>query len=247
MIAIIFAAGIGSRLKPFTDHHPKALAEVAGKPAIAHAIDKILGSGIERIIINVHHFADQIEACVRTNYPQADISFSDERALLLDTGGALAKISRECLEGYTGPVLVHNADIVTDFPLAPMIEAHEHTGADATILVDPERQSTRRFMFDADNRLHGWVNLTTGATRPDGFSPDDYAPASFGGMHIISHNTLKDIDRYCGVELKPFSITNYYLDRCQQLNICGYTPAKPFRWHDIGNPAKLAAAQADFA
>lgn len=69
MIAIIFAAGIGSRLKPFTDHHPKALAEVAGKPAIAHAIDKILGSGIERIIINVHHFADQIEACVRTNYP----------------------------------------------------------------------------------------------------------------------------------------------------------------------------------
>ena len=86
MIAIIFAAGIGSRLKPFTDHHPKALAEVAGKPAIAHAIDKILGSGIERIIINVHHFADQIEACVRTNYPQADISFSDERALLLDTG-----------------------------------------------------------------------------------------------------------------------------------------------------------------
>ena len=99
----------------------------------------------------------------------------------------------------------------------------------------------------SDNRLHGWVNLTTGATRPDGFSPDDYAPASFGGMHIISHNTLKDIDRYCGVELKPFSITNYYLDRCQQLNICGYTPAKPFRWHDIGDPAKLAAAQADFA
>lgn len=247
MTAIIFAAGIGSRLKPFTDSHPKALAEVAGKPALAHAIDKILDSGITRIIINVHHFAEQVEEYVRSHYPDADISFSDERHKLLDTGGALAKIYRERLDGHCGDVLIHNADIITDFPLSGMFGAHAGSGAGATILVDPNRYSTRRFMFDNCNRLHGWINLTTGATRPQGFDPTAYSPAAFGGVHIVSSDVLEDISLYCGPELRPFSITDYYLDRCHQIHVNGYTPCTTFRWHDIGDPAKLAAARADFA
>ena len=95
MIAIVFAAGIGSRLKPFTDHHPKALAPVGGVPALVRVTDKLRAAGARRIIVNVHHFPEQIRACLRALPYSADVEISDESDRLLDTAGELAKIWRQ--------------------------------------------------------------------------------------------------------------------------------------------------------
>lgn len=241
MTAIIFAAGIGSRLKPFTDSHPKALAPVHGEPAVVGVARKLLAAGADRLIINIHHFPEQIVECIGRCDFAPQVTFSDESALLLDTGGALAKIAvehPELLDG--GPVMVHNADIYTDFPMAQMLAAHKKAGADATVLVDGQRSSTRHFLFDADGRLHGWENTDKGITRPDGLDTAALRAAAFGGVHIISPTVLRDLAAI-GCE-RPFSITDWYIDNCTQRHIHAYTPSAPYRWHDIGTPEKLAAA-----
>jgi len=136
MTGVIFAAGIGSRLKPFTDFHPKALAEVHGEPAVVGVARKLLAAGADRLIINIHHFPEQIVECIGCCAFASKVTFSDESALLLDTGGALAKIAHDeprILD--EGPVVVHNADIYTDFPIEEMVAEHKACGADATILV----------------------------------------------------------------------------------------------------------------
>lgn len=245
MTGIIFAAGIGSRLKPFTDSHPKALAPLGGVPMAVRVATKLLAAGADALIVNVHHFADQVEACLRAQ-PFADaVSFSDERSLLLDTGGALSRIAAEHPQLMMGtePVIVHNADIYTDFPISEMLASHVSSGADVTLLVDPARPSTRNFLFDTHARLHGWTNDTTGAVKPADLDTAGLRRAAFGGVHIISPRALKLIgEAGCG---KPFSVTDWYLQHCTDLDIRAYTPSQPYRWHDIGTPEKLAAAEAD--
>lgn len=249
MTGIIFAAGIGSRLKPFTDSHPKALAPVGGDTALGLAVDKMTAAGIEDIIVNVHHFAGQVEDFLRHRNTTARIHISDERSRLLDTGGALVKMYRESEILRTmpddEPVIVHNADIVTDFPLNELTEFASQF--DAAILVDPVRTTTRHFLFDPQSReLRGWNNTSTGAVRPADLSAKRLLQAAFGGVHALKPKVFRALDAYCGAELRPFSITDFYIETCRELRTGAYIPAAPYRWHDIGTPEKLAAARADF-
>lgn len=247
MIAVIFAAGIGSRLKPFTDSHPKALAPLGGEPVLVRVARKLLDAGARRIIVNVHHFPQQI-VDVLAAQPFADrIEISDESDLLLDTGGALCRIGRQSAAFASvddnEPVVAHNADIYTDFPLDEMLAAHKAGGADATILVDPARSSTRHFLFDKGGALRGWENTAKGITRPDALDTAGLTAAAFGGVHVLSPAVVR---RLASEPLRPFSITDWYIDRCGDTAIRAFTPSAPFHWHDIGTPEKLAAAQTLF-
>lgn len=245
MKAVVFAAGIGSRLKPFTDYHPKALAMIAGKPLLGHVLDKISAVGFDEVVVNVHHFPEQISAYLLSYYP--NVRISDESALLLDTAGALAKIFRERIFGTPigegEPVLVHNADIYTDFDISEMLAAHH--GCDATLLVDPNRKSSRELLFD-DGRMKGWHNVKTGEFRPTECNTDDILHgAAFGGVHILSGDTIKEVDAYVGAELRPVGIVDYYVATCHERDFRAFTPAAPYKWFDIGTPQKLELARAD--
>jgi MurNAc alpha-1-phosphate uridylyltransferase len=157
--AMIFAAGLGTRLKPFTNHHPKALAMVNGKSLLQRNVAYCLGFGIESIIVNVHHFAQQIiDEVQKNNGWGADISFSDETDELLETGGGMyhAKNFFESNEDF----VVLNADILTNLPLQEMMNFHTINKPLATLAVS-NRLSTRSFIFNDQNRLIGWQNSTT--------------------------------------------------------------------------------------
>lgn len=251
MIGIVFAAGIGSRLKPFTDSHPKALVQVAGDAVLGHAIRRLAAAGAGGVVVNVHHFPEQIRSYLAERDFGVPVEISDETGRLLDTGGALAKMARESrlLAGLPAetPVAVQNADIITDFPLADMLEQHRRSGADATVLVDGARRSTRAFLFGDDGRLRGWHNSATGQTKPASLSiAGGLRPAPFGGAHILRRGLLDTIASRFEGEIEPFSITDWYLDNCGEFRILGYTPARPYRWHDVGTLEKLAAARLDF-
>ena len=250
MIAIIFAAGIGSRLKPFTDSHPKALAPVAGVPALVRVADKLRAAGARKIIVNVHHFADQVRTCLSTLPYAVDIEVSDETDLLLDTGGALVAMWRRGEVLRSAPededVVVHNADIITDFDINAFCRARHQSAADVAILVDPARKSTRRFLFDGEKYLRGWENIPKGIVRPAGLDTNGLTEASFGGVHVITPAFIASMAESAPEPLAPFSIVDTYLNECSHTKILGYTPSESFRWHDIGTPEKLQAADLAF-
>ncbi|MBR5193864.1 MAG: NTP transferase domain-containing protein, partial [Bacteroidaceae bacterium] len=157
MKAMIFAAGLGTRLKPLTDHMPKALVPVAGKPMLEHVILKLIASGFDEIVINVHHFAEQIiEFLKEKNTFGIKIWISDETEELLDTGGGIKKASSLLNE----PFLVHNADILSNVDLKALYDFHIASENDATLLVSP-RKTVRYLLFDQTTRLCGWINKDT--------------------------------------------------------------------------------------
>lgn len=241
MKALIFAAGLGTRLRPLTNDRPKALVEVAGRPMLEHVVRHLVGYGFRDIVVNVHHFGQQIIDFLEANNGfGANISISDERGELLDTGGGILK-ARPLLDDGE-PFLVHNADIMTDLNLAEFYNYHLHHRADATLLV-ADRKTSRYFVFDADRRLQGWENVTTGETRPAGFAPGDrQLQLAFGGLHVISPSVFDALGGY--TDEHKFSITPFYVDQCRNLKIMGYTPDVAYRWFDIGSPEKLAQAEA---
>lgn len=246
MKAMIFAAGLGTRLKPFTLHHPKALVEVGGKPMLQHVIENIARAGIHQIIINVHHFADQIAGFVSANHNFGqEILISDETDELLDTGGGLLNV-RSFLDCEKEPFLVHNADILTDLPLRYLIDSHCASGADVTLLAD-RRTSQRQLWFSAEEkRLRGWSNSATGASLPPGYDPSLTAdtPLAFGGVHVISPSIFPYLE---AVDKKAFPIVPVYVSACRQLNIRAYQPeAGSYRWFDIGKPEALERARESF-
>ena len=159
MNALIFAAGLGTRLKPLTDTMPKAMVPVNGKPLLQILIEKLKTIGVTKVVINVHHFAQQIIDFVNANDSFGiDIRFSDETDMLLETGGGLKKASQ--LFDDKSPVLVHNVDILSNADLSALYEEAKHT----TLLVS-ERQTQRYLLFDDNNRLVGWTNIATGEVK----------------------------------------------------------------------------------
>ena len=249
MKAMIFAAGFGTRLKPFTLHHPKALVPVDGKPMLRRVIENIAAAGVTEIVVNVHNFADQIENYLAENHNFGlDIRISDERALLLDTGGGLLKaadILKSMGRPYD-PILLHNADILTDLPLAQMCRYHEQSGADATLLCS-HRESSRTLWFDsAESTLRGWQNRSTGEYRPATFTPsasDDATP--FDGIHIINPAILDLLEKYNGgADAKPFSIIPFYLSVLGKAKIRRFLLPEGCQWLDVGSSEKLQAAEA---
>lgn len=250
MKGIVFAAGIGSRLKPFTDSHPKALAEVGGTPVLGRAIQRLADAGATGVVVNVHHFADQIRRYLSETDLGVPVEISDETELLLDTAGGLAKMARESqiIASATAsePIVVHNADIVTDFSIASMVDAHTESGADVTLLVDERRASSRAFLFDDSSYLRGWYNAKTGAIKPEGIDTAGLRVAAFGGVHVMSRAMMELISTQAGAIIQPYSVTDWYLANLPTLKIASYTPPRPYRWHDIGTPEKLEAARQDF-
>lgn len=245
MKGIVFAAGIGTRLKPFTDHHPKALAPIGNTTALGYVINRLITAGADAIVVNIHHFASQVAEWIAAQHYAVPIELSDESDMLLDTGGALAKIYRESKLisqiGEDEPIVVHNADIITDFPIAEMVEASRL--AQGVILADPERVTTRRFLFDSEGWLRGWTNSNTSACRPDGIDVATFFPAAFDGVHCLRKAMLRRISDWCG-ELHPVSITDFYIEQCTAGDdVKRYTPSAPFHWYDIGTPERLATAQ----
>ena len=212
MKAMIFAAGLGTRLRPLTDHMPKALVPVAGKPMLERVILRLKEAGFNEITVNIHHFGEQIIDFLRThdNFG-TEIHISDERGMLLDTGGGLLK-ARPLLDSADGePVLLHNADIVTDIPLDRM----ELGGADALLLTS-ERNSSRRLTFDRAGRLTGWHNLFTGETKGNPAPAD--RQLAFGGIHLISPTLFDALEEYAPAG-EPFSLTPFYIANARRLEI----------------------------
>lgn len=241
---MVFAAGMGTRLRPLTDHKPKALVEVGGVPMIKRVILRLKSAGATEIVVNVHHLGNMIVDYLKANDNfGCEIHISDESGLLLDTGGGILN-ARRWLDG-TEPFIVHNADIITDLDLKEMYESHLRSGADASLLV-ADRNTSRYLMFDNDRRLHGWINRSTGETRPQGFvdDPAKYTPLAFGGIHVVSPSVFPTLASYSDTEV--FSIIPYYLSECNDLRFVGYIPEQPYRWCDIGKIETLKEAERIF-
>lgn len=240
MKAMIFAAGLGTRLRPLTDHTPKALVPVAGQPMLQRVMLRLKEAGFDDITINIHHFGQQIIDFLQANGNFGlTVHVSDERELLLDTGGGIWK-ARPFLEGNE-PFLVHNADILTDLDLAAFYRHHQESGADATLLVS-QRKSSRYLLFDKEHRLHGWTNRSTGEVLPEGldYATGNYQELAFGGVHVMSPSVFAAMksDGWSG----KFSIIPFYLKACQQLRIQGY-PLQEVKWFDVGKLETLQQAE----
>ncbi|MBQ7690683.1 MAG: nucleotidyltransferase family protein [Muribaculaceae bacterium] len=243
MKAMVFAAGLGTRLRPLTNHRPKALVEVGGATMLERVLVRLRQAGFTDVTVNVHHFAQMVIdfLSAHDNFG-LDIHVSDERELLLDTGGGILA-ARRWLDGDE-PFLVHNADILTDLDLNAFYRSHEHGGAMATLLVK-QRETQRYFVFDRNDRLQGWVNKKTGETRPDGFrhEPAVQQELAFGGLHVISPAIFPLLERHAATAGAVFSITPFYIEICRRQLVKGYHPAAPYRWLDVGKPETLAQAQ----
>ena len=236
MKAMIFAAGLGTRLKPLTDSMPKALVPVAGKPMLEHVIEKLKSVGFDEIIINVHHFADQIKDFLKANDDFGiTIHISDETDMLLDTGGGIKKAAPY----FNEPVLIHNVDILSNIDLKELYDYHLSSGNDSTLLVSP-RKTVRYLLFNESHRLCGWVNNATLQTQPQGFvyQPEIQQEYAFSGIHVISPSLFKAMgNEWTG----KFSIMDFYLQTCKELKIGGY-PKEDLQIIDIGKPETLAQA-----
>ncbi|MDD2512275.1 MAG: nucleotidyltransferase family protein [Proteiniphilum sp.] len=231
MKAMIFAAGLGTRLKPLTDTMPKALVPVGGKPLLQHIIEKLKSAGFDEIIINLHHFPDQIIDFVETHHHfDIRIEFSDEREQLLDTGGGIKKASW-FFEDHK-PFLIHNVDILSDIDLQKLYEAHTQSCPTAT-LVCSKRKTSRYLLFDSDNRLKGWTNEKTGEVKspfPD-IHPDHYNKLAFSGIQMLQPSILRYMQHFPD----KFSIIDFYLSVCAKERVAGYMPVN-LKMIDVGKP-----------
>lgn len=243
MKGMIFAAGLGTRLKPFTLEHPKALVEVGGKPMLQHVAERMIAAGIDEIIINVHHFANQIvDFVTQNNMFSVKVVFSDESDCLLDTGGAIAKVAP--IVGDDS-LLVCNADIMTDVDIQGLIDAHTEFDADATLLVD-KRDSSRQLFFDSDCNLLGWQNLATEETRPNGFTPNNAMNMfAFGGIHIVGPRLISALARFGDIN-RVFPVMPFYINSLLEFKIKSYRPTADYHWFDVGKPETLSKARAIF-
>jgi NDP-sugar pyrophosphorylase family protein len=235
MKAMIFAAGLGTRLRPLTDKVPKAMVEVGGKPMLQRVIEHCIDAGYNELVINVHYLADQIEEFIRQKQSfGVHIHISDEREALLETGGGLWKAQR-FLEGDE-PFLLCNADVFTNIDLGKFRLSHIHDGRLATLAVR-NRNSSRQLLFDQNGFLGGKINHSTGEKIVKRLS-ENFTEFAFSGYHIIS----PEIFRY-PTRSGKFSITDVYLDLCATHHIGAYQHDDDI-WVDIGNLEKLAEANA---
>jgi MurNAc alpha-1-phosphate uridylyltransferase len=232
MKAMIFAAGLGTRLKPFTDHHPKALAEVNGKTLLEHTIKYLQRVGIEDVIVNVHHFADQIEEVINENSGFGSwVTVSDERKEVLETGGGLLKATPY----FTGdePFVVINVDVLTNLDLGKMIEQHNNSDALATLAV-MKRDSSRQLLFDEHMLLCGWANNSTGEQKISREVVSMF-PFAFSGVQVLSPKIL-DMP-FSG----KFSMIDVYLYFAKTEVIKGYDHSGNI-FIDVGKPESLEQA-----
>jgi N-acetyl-alpha-D-muramate 1-phosphate uridylyltransferase len=239
MRAMLFAAGLGTRLKPFTDKHPKALAPVNGKPLLQRNIEYFKKSGINEFIINTHHFADQIESFLQEhdNFG-VHITLSHEVGEPLETGGGLMKASW-FFEAKSIPFLVMNADILTDLNLGNMLNYHNDHKPLATLAVT-NRKSSRNFLFNDDMILCGWMNNSTGETRMARPGEKNLRPGAFTCVHIIEPAIFPLVK-----QKGKFSIIDTYLDLAKDQDIRGFFHNQDCVI-DVGRPESIIEAEKYF-
>lgn len=234
---MIFAAGLGTRLRPLTNDRPKALVEVAGKTLLEHNILKLKAAGCNHLVVNVHHFADQIIEFIN-NHDRfgIDIKISDERNLLLDTGGGIKKALS--LFDETAPILIHNVDIISDIDLRLLYNQHLEKKSSsarqlgATLAIN-QRKTSRYLMFDNQRCLCGWTNVSTGEVK--GETGEKYA---FSGIHIVDPQLAPALLKQ---EAEVFPIIGFYLSVCTDLSLYGADVSlQP--WVDCGKPESLDKA-----
>jgi len=233
MKAMILAAGLGTRFKPWTDSHPKALAQVNGRSLLERNIRYLQQYGIYDVMLNVHHFADQVLNAVHSNRGWGSrVSISDESGELLETGGGLKKAAPYFDQG---PFVLMNVDILTDLDLHRMIRFHGENKPLATLAIT-QRKSSRYFLFDDRGRLCGWRNERTGEEIIA--SPDrELHEKAFSGIHIISPEIFSLIRRQ-----GKFSIVDVYLELAAVQLIFGFDHSGS-RLVDVGRPESVAEAE----
>lgn len=234
---MVFAAGLGTRLRPLTLSRPKALVEVGGEPLLGHVIRKLQAAGFDEIVVNTHHFPDQIISWLSDNYGDS-IKVSDERSLLRDTGGGI-KFARPLLAG--GDFLVHNVDILSNLDLRsiPAID-----GSIATLVVS-KRQTSRYLLFDDSMRLVGWTNVSTGEVRSPwpGLRTEDCHMLAFSGIHLMREGIFDAFDALGFGDVFP--IMDFYVKACREFPIYGFAP-EGLRLLDVGKLDSLQDAERFF-
>ena len=239
MIAMLFAAGLGTRLKPFTDVHPKALAVVNNKTLLQHNIEYLQQFGIRKVVVNVHHFADQIKAIIKENNGWgSEVLISDETNEVLETGGGLLKAAPFFI-GYENIVLM-NVDILTNLNLDKMLAAHKASNAIATLAVT-KRNTSRYFLFNQQNQLCGWMNAATNEVKGvEHFDAKLHQQLAFSGMHIVQTKLLSLMNK-----TRKFSLVDVYLELMKINSIVAYDHSDDL-FIDVGKPESLLAAATMF-
>ena len=229
--AFIFAAGLGTRLKPLTDSKPKALVTVDDKALIDIVIDNLSAQGVGNFVVNVHHFAGQIVDALKN---RNNVAFSDETDLLRDTGGAV-KHTRNLLK--SNYFLVHNVDIISNFSLDFLLR-NMHQNALATLLVS-ERNTSRYLLFNDDMRLVGWTNISTGEVKSPfaNINVDQCRKLAFSGIHLLNPSVHNLMENYP----EKFSIIDFYLNNAAKYEIYGLIQPN-LKLVDVGKVDSLAKA-----
>ena len=249
MKALIFAAGLGTRLKPITDTLPKALVPVCGKPLIEHVARKLKASGVESAVVNVHHFADMIEEWA-DGQDIMPMEVSDEREMLLETGGGVLH-AKPYLEGC-GHFLIHNVDIISDLDIG-WLASQIRPDAMATLLVS-DRVTSRYLLFDPETmRLKGWTNVSTGEVRSP-YADLDVAKCrrlAFSGIHIMSDTVFEALEEYAeshGLDSRNprFPIMDFYISACASHEIRG-VEAHDLHLVDVGKLDTIEIAEREIS
>jgi NDP-sugar pyrophosphorylase family protein len=234
--ALIFAAGKGTRLKPFTDSHPKALALVNDVPLLERNIKYLQSFGVTEFVINVHHFGEQIvEFLEKNNHFGAKIDISDEKNEILETGGGLL-FAQKYLENEEN-FLIMNADILTDLNIHELVKFHETHLPLATLAVS-DRNSSRKLFFNSEMVLKGWMNKNSGETKMAEFN-NNFKELAFSGIHCINSSIFDKIKRR-----GKFSIMEEYLDLMFDNEILGFQHEA--RLIDVGRPESVIEAEKYF-
>lgn len=249
---MIFAAGLGTRLKPLTDNMPKALVPLAGKTLLQWQIERLKAAGITDIVVNVHHFPDMIINYLHDNNNfGCRISVSDERDMLLETGGGIRK-AKSLLLGVGSresgnsnePILICNVDILSNIDLPTLLNAYnpEEMG----VVVVSERDTQRYLLFDEENRLCGWTNIATGEIRPASLasSPNSLIASrlAFSGMQVLNPRIFGYMDALAQEKGEKFSLIDLYLYIAEKEILRAFVPEN-YRMMDVGKIAQLSEAE----
>jgi N-acetyl-alpha-D-muramate 1-phosphate uridylyltransferase len=235
--AMIFAAGLGTRFKPWTDKHPKALAVVNGKSLLQRNVEYLQQYGITDVVVNVHHFADQIiEAVEKAKGWGSHITISDERDEVLETGGGLLK-AKSLLQQST--FLTLNVDILTDTDLDDFLRFHQQEGAAISLAVT-NRTTSRYLLFNNDNRLCGWRNTAEPVKERIAIEADQYQQKAYSGIALFEPRILEAI-----TQKGKFSLIDVYLSLAPHSKIAGYDHSGR-KVLDVGKPESVAVAEALF-
>ena len=241
--AMILAAGLGTRLKALTQDKPKALVELNGKPLLQHCIENLIANGFYHIVINVHHFGEQIIDFINQHQFDAVIQISDERDLLMDTGGGIVKATP--LFKDSKAIMVHNVDIISNVNLREMAIQFIDSKDDAWLMTQ-DRETNRKLLFDDENLLVGWMNKveerfkwvdeSKSALRRAQGPLLFYKEMAFSGLHLFRSDLFDEFEE------KPQSVIDLYLDLAKNNRIIS-KPIQPDYWFDLGKPEQLQAAE----